>query len=99
MNKANPFNEMFRFIGLFDKLRVKPTRCFPFCTSIKPYDESEVSLLLLHSGIMPGAQSKDLSIEDVKILRKEYILKQKFNSKRVWILDIKSKWILNNISF
>ena len=109
--EALDFNEMFRLIGLFDKLRVKPSRCFSIFASINPLrcfsryasitpiDESEVSLLLLHSGIMPGAQSKDLSIEDVKILRKEYILKQKFNSKRVWILDLKSKWILNNISF
>ena len=90
---------MFRLIGLFDKLRVKPSGCFSFCASIKPYDETEVSLLLSHSGIMPRAHINDLSIEDVKILRKEFILKQKFNSKRVWILDIKSKWILNNISF
>jgi hypothetical protein len=91
------FNEMYKLIGLFD--RISGERLFSCCFGAKSYAETEVSSLLRHSGIKSRFQTDDLSVEDVKILEKENCLKKQFNSKRVWILGIGSESTLHRIKF
>jgi hypothetical protein len=93
------FNEMYKLIGLFDRIESEGRDLLSCCGPNITYDNNEILSLIRHSGIKPRVHPYDLRIEDIKVLRKEYRLKKKFNSKRVWILDIGSKWTLNNIKF
>ena len=90
------FNEMYELIGLFDMIGSAGVSILSCCVPNKSYDKNEVLSFIRNSGLKPRV---DFSIEDVKVLRKENRLKKEFNSKRVWILDIRSKWTFNNIKF
>jgi hypothetical protein len=93
------FNEMYELIGLFDMIGSAGVSLLSCCVPNKPYDKNKVLSFIRNSGLKPRLQPDDFSIEDVRVLRKENRLKKEFNSKRVWILDIRSKWTLNNIKF
>jgi hypothetical protein len=96
---------MYKLIGLFVRIGSEGGSLLSCCGPNITYDNNEILSLIRHSGIKPNVLTiyqyswYDLRIEDIKVLRKEYRLKKKFNSKRVWILDIGSKWTFNNNKF